>query len=70
MARPKTEAAAYKLVTFRMPPDLLERVRRLTQDSGAPLNTELVKLVRFAVETKEKASTPEGHHVTVGSRDN
>jgi hypothetical protein len=61
MARPKTEAATYQLVTFRVPPDLLARVRRLTHESGAPLNTELVKLVRLAVDMKEHASaTPVG----------
>ena len=54
MARPKTEASTYIPVTFRIPPSLLKEVKSLMEESGAPLNTELKKLVQLGVETKKK----------------
>lgn len=54
MARPKTVASTYQMVTFRMPQELRAYVQRLTEASGAPFNTELIKIMRLGVATKEK----------------
>jgi hypothetical protein len=43
-------AAEYIAVTFRMPPDLLSKVRSRCDTSGAPLNTELIRLVEKAIQ--------------------
>jgi len=68
MARPKTEAAHYVMVTFRLPPDLLAKVRRLIGSSGVPLNTKLVHMVQAQTETEEKAIYSERNHNLVSSR--
>ena len=70
MARPKTEAATYEMVTFRVKPKVLAKVRRLIKKTGVPLNTELNNLVDLGLQVKEQAHTTEENYVAIGSRDN
>ena len=56
MARPKTDAANYVTLTFRMPPAMLDEVRAVIGDSGIPLNTQLLHLVRAALRMQKQSS--------------
>jgi hypothetical protein len=67
MARPKTEAATYEMVTFRVPPKVLARVRRRIKKSRVPLNTELIDLVKIGLQVKEQPQTKEESYVAVDS---
>lgn len=65
VGRPKTEAATYEMVTFRMPPKVLARVRRRIKKSRMPLNTELIDLVKIGLQVKEQQTSKEASSATV-----
>lgn len=59
MARPKTAAAMYERVTFRLPPVLLAMVRAYVAETGVPLNTALIQMVWRGVESQKPPVMPE-----------
>lgn len=67
MARPKTEAANYIALTLRLPPDLLAEVRRRTEQSGMPINTALIRLLRERLDAEEDMHTAERTRRTAAS---
>jgi hypothetical protein len=44
--------------TVRMPPDLYEEVKRIAQEEERPLNTQLLRLIRWGLE-RQRAEQPE-----------
>ena len=44
--------------TVRMPPDLYEEIKRIAQEEERPLNTQLLRLIRWGIE-RHRAEHPE-----------
>lgn len=53
MGRPKTAASEYERVSVRLPPELLAGVRGEADESGRPLNTEIMFLLRDALRLRK-----------------
>ena len=45
--------------TVRMPPDLYEEIKRIAQEEERPLNTQLLRLIRWGIE-RHRAERLEG----------
>ncbi len=46
MARPKTEAADYKSITWRLPNDVLQDLREAASEETRPINSQLILWLR------------------------
>lgn len=60
MPRPKTDAADYERFPARLPKDIMQALRKQAEKSGAPINTEMVRVLRRALKlpVKNEAVTP------------
>lgn len=54
MPRPKTDAADYERFPARLPKDIMQALRKNAEKSGAPINTEIVKVLRRALKLPAK----------------
>ena len=53
MARPKTEAADYKPITWRLPENTLVRFRVAAQEERRPINTQLIMCLEEWLEARK-----------------
>jgi plasmid stability protein len=58
MPRPLTEAADYERFPARLPKDVIQALRIRSAKTGAPINTELVKVLRQALRLPPKERDP------------
>lgn len=56
MARPRTEASVYERFLARLPVDVMEILRERSAESGAPLNTELVRSLQRDMGLTQRTS--------------
>lgn len=52
MARPKTAAAEYTAITWRIPPDVLGALREAAQREERPVNSQLILYLRQALAAR------------------
>jgi len=60
MGRPLTASATYVQITVKLPPDLLGVLRARATESGAPLQTEVIRALKRGLETTQKRSVKHG----------
>ncbi len=53
MARPKTEAADYKAITWRLPEDVLNDLREAAHEDTRPINSQLILWLRTMAEMRK-----------------
>jgi hypothetical protein len=67
--RPKTDAADYKVVHVRMPPDMVQKLHERAARSGRPINTELLRIIDRVLEMDERQSAQDSASASQNAQD-
>ncbi len=62
MARPQTEAAKYKAITWRIPEEVLGGLRAVAKEERRPLNTQLILYIEEGLARSKHHALDDRRH--------